>query len=169
MNERDLASVGRIACDPGIMKYVLIWLENEEQVAGFVRHAIEEAARRDRQGYILAVPDPGDGDFPGFVLLEIDPTQPTTAEIGCILRPDTGRTGTPRRSSGRCSRSDSDRLASAGLYGKCDGAQCRLGPLPGKGRPRVRGHAPRACLAPGPLALDPVLRDACRGIFPDVT
>ena len=88
MNERDLASVGRIACDPGIMKYVLIWLENEEQVAGFVRHAIEEAARRDRQGYILAVRIPGTGDFAGFVLLEIDPTQPTTAEIGCILRPE---------------------------------------------------------------------------------
>ena len=77
MNERDLASVGRIACDPGIMKYVLIWLENEEQVAGFVRHAIEEAARRDWEGYILAVRIPGLGILPASCFLRsIPPSRP---------------------------------------------------------------------------------------------
>ncbi len=120
MNERDLASVGRIACDPGIMKYVLIWLENEEQVAGFVRHAIEEAARRDRQGYILAVRIPGTGDFAGFVLLEIDPTQPTTAEIGCILRPEYWKNGYASEILRALLAFGFGPLGLHRVYGKCD-------------------------------------------------
>jgi [ribosomal protein S5]-alanine N-acetyltransferase len=93
MNGLDLENVRRMACDPAIMKYVFIWLENEEQIAGFVQHAIDEAGRPDRQGYILAVRVPGTGDFAGFVLFEIDPEQPTTAEAGCILRPDYWKAG----------------------------------------------------------------------------
>jgi len=86
MNGQDLAAIQRIARDPRVMKYVLIWLENEEQVAGFVQHAIDEAARPDRHDYVLAVRIPGQDDCAGFVLLEIDPEEPTTAEAGYILR-----------------------------------------------------------------------------------
>ena len=89
MKEQDLENMQKISCDPRVMKYVFIWLENEEQVAGFVRHAIEEAGRESgRMDYWLAIRAPGTRDFAGFVLLEIDPKQPTTAEVGCILRPE---------------------------------------------------------------------------------
>jgi len=88
MNGQDLAAIQRIARDPRVMKYVLIWLENEEQVAGFVQHAIDEAARPDRHDYVLAVRIPGQDDCAGFVLFEIDPEEPTTAEAGYILRPE---------------------------------------------------------------------------------
>jgi len=88
MTLQDLEPMQILSRDPRIMKYVFIWLENEEQVAGFVQHAIEEAGREDRKDYWLAIRIPGTGDFAGFILLEVDPNQPTTAEVGCILRPE---------------------------------------------------------------------------------
>ncbi|WP_292370903.1 GNAT family N-acetyltransferase [Methanoregula sp. UBA64] len=93
MNQQDLAAMQRIACDRSVMKFVLIWLENEDQVAGFVQHAIDEAARPDRHDYVLAIREPATGDFAGFVLFEIDPEEPTTAEAGCILRPEYWKAG----------------------------------------------------------------------------
>ncbi|HNX17304.1 MAG TPA: GNAT family protein [Methanoregula sp.] len=93
LNKQDIDHIRYMACDPAIMKYVFIWLENEEQVTGFVRHAMEEAARPDRQGYILAVRIPKTGDFAGFVLLETDKEQPSTAEMGCILRQEYWKNG----------------------------------------------------------------------------
>lgn len=93
MNGQDLAAMRALARDPRIMKYVLIWLENEEQVAGFVQHAIDEAARPDRYDYVLAVRIPENEDFAGFVMFEIDPEEPATAEAGCILRPEYWKAG----------------------------------------------------------------------------
>lgn len=93
MNRQDLTAMQRIARDPGVMKYVLIWLENEKQIGDFVQHAVDEAGRADRHDYVLAVRVPGSGDFAGFVLFEIDPDEPTTAEAGCILRPEYWKAG----------------------------------------------------------------------------
>ena len=93
LNEGDLSSLQRIAGDQRVMKYVLIWLENDAQVAGFVRHAIDEAKRPDRHDYVLAVRVPGTDNFAGFVLFEINPEEPTTAEAGCILRPEYWKAG----------------------------------------------------------------------------
>jgi RimJ/RimL family protein N-acetyltransferase len=120
MNERDLEFVRCMAHDPAVMKYVWIWLENEEQIAGFVRHAIEEAARPDRQGYILAVRIPGTGDFAGFVLLEIDTLQPTTAEVGCILRPAYWKNGYASEILRALLAFGFSTLGLHRLYGKCD-------------------------------------------------
>jgi len=50
----DLGNIRRIARDRGLMKYVLIWLENDEQVAGFLQHAIDEAGQENRMEYVLA-------------------------------------------------------------------------------------------------------------------
>jgi RimJ/RimL family protein N-acetyltransferase len=88
MNGQDIAAMKRLARDPRVMKYVLIWLENDGQAAGFVQHAIDEAGRPDRHDYVLAVRIPGKDDFAGFVLFEIDPGEPATAEAGYILRPE---------------------------------------------------------------------------------
>lgn len=93
MNDRDFVAMQCIARDPRVMKYVFIWLENDGQVAGFVQHAIEEAGRPDRHDYVLAVRVPEKNDFAGFILFEIDPEEPTTAEAGCILRPEYWKAG----------------------------------------------------------------------------
>ncbi|MDO9324523.1 MAG: GNAT family N-acetyltransferase, partial [Methanoregula sp.] len=90
---QDLAGLQRVARDPCVMQYVLIWLENDEQVAGFLQHGIEESLRSDRQDYLLAVRVPGTGAFAGFVLLEIDPDQKSTAEVGYILLPEYWKCG----------------------------------------------------------------------------
>ena len=66
MDGQDLANIGRIARDPGVMQYVLIWLENDEQVAGFLQHAIDESQRVDRQGYFLRSGSPGPGSSPAL-------------------------------------------------------------------------------------------------------
>ncbi|HVP96262.1 GNAT family protein [Methanoregula sp.] len=120
MTERDLDPVRRMARDHAVMKFVWIWLENEEQVEGFVRHAITEAARPDRQRYILAARIPGTGDFAGFVLLEIDPMQPTTAEVGCILRPEYWQNGYASEILRALLEFGFGPLGLHRLYGKCD-------------------------------------------------
>ena len=74
---------------PGIMKDALIWLENEEQVAGFRAATRSKRLPRLRLGGLHPCgPDPGDpGILPASCFLRSIPTAPTTAEIGCILRP----------------------------------------------------------------------------------
>ncbi len=93
LTEEDLADVWRIARDRDVMRYVLIWLENEEHVTGFLRHAVEESGREDRMDYILAVRMPETGDFAGLAFIQIDPGQVSTAEVGCILLPAYWKTG----------------------------------------------------------------------------
>jgi len=120
MNESDLEHIRRIARDPGIMQYVFIWLENEGQIASFVQHAIDEAGRADRMGYILAARIPGTGEFAGFVLLEIDPGQPTTAEVGCILRPEYWKNGYAPEILRALLAFGFGPLGLHRVYGKCD-------------------------------------------------
>jgi RimJ/RimL family protein N-acetyltransferase len=93
MTPADLPGIRRIARESSVMKYVLIWLENDEQINAFLQHAIDEAGRKDRKGYILAVRIPATGEFAGFALLEIDPGQEGTAEAGCVLLPEYWRYG----------------------------------------------------------------------------
>jgi len=85
---QDLVNIQRIARDPGIMRYVLIWLENDEQVAGFLQHAIDESQRADRMDYVLAARIPATGEFAGLTFIEIDRELKSTAEVGIVLLPD---------------------------------------------------------------------------------
>jgi [ribosomal protein S5]-alanine N-acetyltransferase len=87
MTHQDLINIQSIARDPLVMRYVLIWLENDEQIAGFLHRGIEESRAADRMNYLLAVRIPGNRDFAGFTMLEINPEQTSTAEVGCILLP----------------------------------------------------------------------------------
>jgi [ribosomal protein S5]-alanine N-acetyltransferase len=94
MTMQDLPCLRQLARDSRVMKYVLIWLENDEQVAGFLQHAVDESQRTEgRMDYVLAVRIPGTGAFAGFVMLEIDPGQTSTAEVGCVLLPDYWKNG----------------------------------------------------------------------------
>ena len=120
MNSRDLADMQRLARDHDIMRYVLIWLENDEQVAGFVQHAIDEAARADRRDYDLAIRIPGTREFAGFATLYIGPGQPTTAEVGCILLPDYWKNGYASEILRALMVFGFEILSLHRLYGKCD-------------------------------------------------
>lgn len=86
--EHDLANLTRMARDPDVMRYVLVWLEDDEQIESFLRRGIDEAKQDDRISYMLAARVPGTGDFAGLTFLEIDPGSRTTGEVGIVLMKD---------------------------------------------------------------------------------
>jgi RimJ/RimL family protein N-acetyltransferase len=88
LNWHDLANIQRIARDPMVMRYVLVWLEDDEQVAAFLQRGIEEATRAERKSFVLAARMQGTGEFAGLTFLEIDPDQGSTGEVGCVLLPE---------------------------------------------------------------------------------
>jgi [ribosomal protein S5]-alanine N-acetyltransferase len=116
----DLASIQRIARDPAVIRYVLMWLETDEQIAGFLQHAIDESRREDRMDYVLAARIPATHEFAGLTFIEIDPEGGSTAEVGIVLVP------------GYCKRGYGTEILRAYLafgfrelslhrvYGKCD-------------------------------------------------
>lgn len=120
LKEDDLAGILRIARDPVVMKYVLIWLEDDEQVAAFLRHAIEESHRPDRQAFTLGVRVAGSGAFAGFTEIVIDPTQTSTAEVGCVLLPAYWKHGYASEILKTMLAFGFDELGLHRVYAKCD-------------------------------------------------
>ena len=121
MNGNDCALMQQLARDPRVMRYVLILLENDEQVAGFVQHAIDTAQQQaDRRDYLLAIRIPGTGAFAGFVMLEIDPEKTSTAEVGCILLPECWKNGYASEILRALLAFGFGELALHRVYGKCD-------------------------------------------------
>ena len=121
LTRADLPGIQCIARNHDVMKYVLIWLENDEQVAGFLQHAIEESQRAGgRMDYVLAVRIPGAMGFAGFVMLEIDPEQPSTAEVGCILLPEYWKSGYASEILRALLAFGFETLSLHRVYGKCD-------------------------------------------------
>jgi [ribosomal protein S5]-alanine N-acetyltransferase len=120
MNGDDLSPMQQLARDSRVMRYVLIWLENDGQVAGFVQHAIDESQRQDRMGYVLAIRIPGTREFAGFAMLEIDPEQTSTAEVGCILLPASWKSGYASEILRALLAFGFGNLGLHRVYGKCD-------------------------------------------------
>ncbi len=116
----DRTGIQRIAGNHDVMKYVLIWLEDDQQVARFLQHAIEESQRADRRDYVLAARLPVTGDFAGFVMLEIDPEQTSTAEVGCILLPEYWKSGYATGILRALLAFGFEKLSLHRVYGKCD-------------------------------------------------
>jgi len=116
----DLVNIQRIARDPNVMKYVLIWLENNEQVAGFLQHAIDEAHREDRRDYVLVARLPGSREFVGLTFIEIDPDEPATAEVGYILLPEFWKAGYASEILRAYLAFGFETLGMHRVYGKCD-------------------------------------------------
>jgi len=117
---QDLAGIQRIARDITVMRYVLIWLENDEQVAAFHRHAIEESQREDRMDYLLAIRIPATGEFAGMTFIDIDPDQKTTAEVGYILLPEYWKNGYASEILHALLAFGFNDLHLHRVYGKCD-------------------------------------------------
>lgn len=120
LNGQDLAGIRHIARDPEVMRYVLIWLEDDRQVTGFLQHAIDEAQRTDRRDYILAVRVQGTRDFAGFAMLEIDPEQESTAEAGCVLLPGFWKAGFASEILRALLAFGFSELSLHRVFGKCD-------------------------------------------------
>jgi [ribosomal protein S5]-alanine N-acetyltransferase len=121
MTVQDLPALRQLSRDTRVMRYVLIWLENDEQVAGFLQHAVDESQRAEgRMDYVLAVRIPGTGEFAGFVMLEIDPDQTSTAEVGCILRTEFWKSGYASEILRALLSFGFETLSLHRVYGKCD-------------------------------------------------
>lgn len=118
--EQDLRNIRRIAKDPRVMKYVLIWLENDEQIHRFLQLGIGESMRDDRRVYMLAVRIPETGDFAGVTFLDIDPELTTTAETGCILLPGYWKNGYASEILRDLLKFGFGTLKLHRIFGKCD-------------------------------------------------
>jgi ribosomal-protein-alanine N-acetyltransferase len=116
----DLSDIQRIARDRELMKYVLIWLENDEQIARFLRHAIDEAGREDRMDYVLAARTKETNAFAGLTFIEIDHELKSTAEVGIVLLPDFCHAGYGSEILRAYIAFGFGTLGMHRVYGKCD-------------------------------------------------
>ncbi|HII98561.1 MAG TPA: GNAT family N-acetyltransferase [Methanoregula sp.] len=117
---QDLQNIQRIARDRELMKYVLLWLENDEQIEAFVHNAIDEAANADRREYVLAARDPVTGEFAGITFIEIDRQFTSTAEFGIVLLPAYCQNGYGSEILHAFLKFGFDELGMHRVYGKCD-------------------------------------------------
>jgi len=120
MTPADLPAIRRIAKDPEVMKYVLLWLENDTQIADFLQRAIDESQRDDRRMYMLAVRLPASEKFAGFSFIEIEREHKTTAEVGYVLLPSYWNQGYASEILQALLAFGFEQLSLHRVYGKCD-------------------------------------------------
>jgi [ribosomal protein S5]-alanine N-acetyltransferase len=118
--EEDLLNFRQVARDRDVMKYVLIWLEDDAQIAAFHRHAMDGSQRIDRMDYILAARHRKSGDFAGLVFLERVEEQASTGEVGCALLPAYWGNGFALEVLNGLLRFGFCDLALHRVFGKCD-------------------------------------------------
>lgn len=118
--EHDLDNFRSIARDPDVMKYVLIWLENDEQIAAFHRRALDAVNPEGRLDYIASVRIMGTREFAGLSFIDIDPAQKSTAEIGCVLLPEFWGSGYALEILNSFVAFGFETLSLHRVFGKCD-------------------------------------------------
>ena len=118
--EQDLLNIRRLANDPLVMRYVLIWLDNDEQVVNFLQRGITESKMADRMAYMLAVRISGTKDFAGLTFLEIDPELKSTAEVGCVLHKEYWANGYASEILLELLKFGFGKLSLHRIFGKCD-------------------------------------------------
>ena len=117
----DLSNIQAIASDPDFRKYVLIWLDTDEQMQAFLQHAMEEAKKTEgRLDYVLAARDRTTREFAGLTFIEIDPAQNSTAEVGIVLLPAFCRNGYGSEILRAFLRFGFETLGMHRVFGKCD-------------------------------------------------
>lgn len=120
LTEEDLENIRRIARNPDVMRYVLVWLENDEQISTFLNRAIDESKRADRMAYVLAARITGSGEFAGLTFLEIDPELKSTGEVGVVLLPEYQAYGYGKEILRKYLEFGFRTLSLHRVYGKCD-------------------------------------------------
>ena len=116
----DFSHLQRVARDPDFLRYVLVWLDSDEQIRTFLEHAIDEAGAGNRMDYVLAARTLKDRVFAGITFIEIDRICPTTAEIGIVLLPEFCRNGYGSEILNAYIRFGFETLKVHRVYGKCD-------------------------------------------------
>jgi [ribosomal protein S5]-alanine N-acetyltransferase len=116
----DFCNIQRIARDPDVMKYLLIWLENDEQTADFLQRGIDESLRDSRRVYVLAVRIPETGDFAGVTFIDTNPGEQTSAEVGCALLPEYQANGYASEILQELLKFGFGTMNLHRIYGKCD-------------------------------------------------
>jgi ribosomal-protein-alanine N-acetyltransferase len=121
LTAQDLSNLRRVARDPDFMKYVLIWLDTDEQITTFLQNSIDEAGNdEDRLDYILAARAKDTGAFAGLTFIEIDREHRSTAEIGIALLPAFCRNGYGSEILNAYIAFGFETLGMHRVYGKCD-------------------------------------------------
>ena len=120
LREDDLENIRQIACDREVMRYVLVWLENEDQITGFLQRGIDEADKTDRTSFILAARVRETGEFAGLTFLEIDPEIRCTGEVGIVLLPKYQAFGYGKEILNTYLEFGFDTLSLHRVFGKCD-------------------------------------------------
>ena len=120
ITERDFPDIRRIARDREIMRYVLLWLEDDEQIDTYVQHAIKEAQNPDRKDFILAARSADTREFAGLTFIEIDRYLGSTAEVGIVLPPAYSRSRYGTEILNAYLQFGFEVLGMHRVYGKCD-------------------------------------------------
>jgi len=118
--EQDLPDIQRLANDSLVMQYVLIWLDNDEQVVNFLQRGINESKKVDRMSYVFAVRISRTRDFAGLTFLEIDPELKSTAEVGCVLHKQYWANGYASEILLELLKFGFGKLSLHRIFGKCD-------------------------------------------------
>jgi [ribosomal protein S5]-alanine N-acetyltransferase len=139
LTDEDLPGLRRIARDRELMKYVLIWLETDEQIARFLQHAIDEAGRADRTDYVLAARTKETDTFAGLTFIEIDRELKSTAEVGIVLLPAFCNAGYGSEILRAYLAFGFETLGMHRVYGKCDELNIPSAGLMEKGGLRYEG------------------------------
>lgn len=118
--DQDIFPLRQIARDPDFLKYVLIWLDTDEQITAYLQHAIDEANKADRLDYILAARTTDTGTFAGLTFIGIDRQHRSSAEIGITLLPEFCRNGYGREILNAYLLFGFETLGMHRMFGKCD-------------------------------------------------
>jgi len=116
----DFVHLQQVARDPDFRKYVLIWLDTDEQIRQYLNHALEEAEKKERHDYFLAARTKTDRRFAGLVFIETDPACTSTAEVGCALLPVFCGSGYGSEVLQALLAFGFETLGMHRVYGKCD-------------------------------------------------
>jgi [ribosomal protein S5]-alanine N-acetyltransferase len=82
----DIDHIKKIANDTEVMKYLLLWFDEEEQIQNFiVRAKIQAQLDQDERKEFLMTIETAGGNFAGIAIIAADHESETTAEIGYIL------------------------------------------------------------------------------------
>ena len=120
LTDRDLPDLRHTTLDPVVMKYVMLWVDTDEQVSEFLQHAIDESRRPERMSYMLAIRITATKEFAGITFIEIDPQLKSTAEIGYVLLPEYWQNGYASEIVRALLAFGFGTLRLHRVYGKCD-------------------------------------------------
>lgn len=88
----DLCHLRALAADAEVMRYVMLWLDSEEQIRDFFDHALTSARVESRSFWLPGMFCKASGEFAGVAIIDSDAHGGSSAEVGYLLmRPFWGR------------------------------------------------------------------------------